>query len=243
MSRELLTSQKKEEGLALDPRTKLALLLTIAIFLLGGSYMTMLHYLLAAIPGILFADAKMWKKVIIYVLVFGGSVGLQWLVLQYLSGLLRYVIMIIAGLVIHFAPGIAMGYFVVITTTVSEFIAAMEKIRIPKQVTIPMSVMFRFFPTVMEEWSAINDAMRMRGIRMRGGKAGAMLEYRLIPMMMCSVKIGEDLSASALTRGLGSPVKRTNTYKIEFCIQDVVLLLFCLSIFVIQIQAWIVKGV
>lgn len=195
--------------------------------------MTMLHYLLAAVPGILLADAKMWKKVITYVLVFGGSIGLQWLVLPYLSGLLRYVIMIIAGLVIHFAPGIAMGYFVVITTTVSEFIAAMEKIRIPKQVTIPMSVMFRFFPTVMEEWSAINDAMRMRGIRMRGGKAGAMLEYRLIPMMMCSVKIGEDLSASALTRGLGSPVKRTNTYKIGFCIQDVVLLLFCLSIFVI----------
>jgi len=93
----------------------------------------------------------------------------------------------------------------------------------------------------MEEWSAINDAMRMRGIRMRGGKAGAMLEYRLVPMMMCSVKIGEDLSVSALTRGLDSSVKRTNTNKIGFHIQDVILLLFCFSIFVIQIHAWIIK--
>lgn len=224
----------------MDPRTKLALLLTIALFILGGSYQTVLLYLLAAVPGILLAAARKWKKVLTYLLVFAASFGLQVLVLPDVSGLPGYVIMILTGLVIHFAPGFAMGYFVVTTTTVSEFVAAMEKVRMPKQVTIPMSVMFRFFPTVMEEWSAINDAMRMRGIRMRGGKAGAMLEYRLVPMMMCSVKIGEDLSASALTRGLGSPVNRTNTYIIGLHIQDVMLLLFCLSIFVTQIYTWLV---
>ena len=48
--------------------------------------------------------------------------------------------------------------------------------------------MFRFFPTVAEEWSAIGDAMRMRGVRFGGGKAGAILEYRIVPMMICSVR-------------------------------------------------------
>lgn len=36
-----------------------------------------------------------------------------------------------------------------------------------------------------------------------------MLEYRLVPLMVSVVKIGDELSAAALTRGLGAPVKRT----------------------------------
>lgn len=116
------------------------------------------------------------------------------------------------------------GIFVVTTTTVSEFVAAMERLHLPQQITIPMSVMFRFFPTVAEEWSAIGDAMRMRGVRFGGGKASAILEYRIVPMMICSVKIGEELSQAALTRGLGGPVKRTNICKLGFHVQDVI---FC----------------
>ena len=37
MSRELLASQKNNSGILLDPRTKLAVLITIAVFILGGS--------------------------------------------------------------------------------------------------------------------------------------------------------------------------------------------------------------
>ena len=43
-----------------------------------------------------------------------------------------------------------------------------------------------------------------------------MIEYRLIPMMTCSVKIGQELSAASLTRGLGAPNNRTNICKIGF---------------------------
>ena len=38
MSRELLASQKNNSGILLDPRTKLVVLITIAVFILGGSY-------------------------------------------------------------------------------------------------------------------------------------------------------------------------------------------------------------
>lgn len=43
-------------------------------------------------------------------------------------------------------PSVVMGYFVVTTTTVSEFVAAMERLHLPQQITIPMSVMFASFP-------------------------------------------------------------------------------------------------
>ena len=51
--------------------------------------------------------------------------------------------------------------------------------------------------------------MRMRGIRIGGKHPGRMLEYRLVPLMISIVKIVDELSADALTRGLGAPGKRT----------------------------------
>ena len=154
----------------------------------------------------------------------------------------NYIAVAIVGILLRFTPSVVMGYFVVTTTTVSEFVAAMERLHLPQQITIPMSVMFRFFPTVAEEWSAIGDAMRMRGVRFGGGKVGAILEYRIVTMMICSVKIGEELSQAALTRGLGGPVKRTNICKLGFHVQDVIFLLICLGAFAAQIYVLAARG-
>lgn len=239
MSRELLASQKKETRLTLDPRTKLAVLITIAIFILGGSYEGMMQYyiiVLAAIPLLLFLTRKDLKKAIIYLMIFSGSLSIQIFALPRLTGVPSYVAVAIVSILLRFSPGIMMGYYVVATTTVSEFTAAMEKMYIPRQITIPMSVMFRFFPTVMEEWGQIGDAMRMRDVRFGGGKIGAMLEYRIVPMMMCSIKIGEELSAASLTRGLAGAVRRTNICKIGFRIQDIILLLICLGAYAVSLK-------
>ena len=136
----------------------------------------------------------------------------------------------------RFLPGIAMGGYLVSTTTVSEFTAAMLRLHLSEKIIIPLSVMFRFFPTVMDEAASINAAMRMRGIYMGGKNVGKMLEYRLVPLMTCCVKIGEELSAAALTRGLGGEVKRTNICKIGFHIQDYLLFVVCLIPYAVWIM-------
>lgn len=134
----------------------------------------------------------------------------------HLSGLPNFLVVAICGFFMRFVPGIMMGYITVRTTTVSEFVASMKKLHLPEQIIIPMSVIFRFFPTVVEEYNAIGDAMKMRGIRFGGGKASAMLEYRLVPVIMCSVKIGEELNAAALTRGLGGRSRGQTSAKSAF---------------------------
>ena len=70
--------------------------------------------------------------------------------------------------------------------------------------------------------------MAMRDIKFGGKKALKMIEYRLIPMMTSSVKIGQELSAASLTRGLGGPDKRTNICKIGFGWCDI-LTFICLA--------------
>lgn len=245
MGRELLASQKSNCGVPLDPRTKLALLITIAVFILGGSHKGILQYciiLLAAIPLLLLLTARKWKSALLYIVIWGGSLCLEIWGLPRLTGVANFIAVAIVGILLRFTPSVIMGYFVVTTTTVSEFVAAMERLHLPQQVTIPMSVMFRFFPTVAEEWSAIQDAMRIRGIRLGGGKVSAILEYRIVPMMICSVKIGEELSAAALTRGLGGPIKRTNICRLSLQIQDIVFLLICLGTFAAQIYILATRG-
>ena len=113
----------------------------------------------------------------------------------------------------------------------SEFIGAMERMHITEKIVIPMSVIFRFFPTISEEYQAIRDAMKMRGIRSGGRHPLLMVEYRLVPLMVSVVKIGDELSAAALTRGLGAPVKRTNVCQIGFHVQDLIAILFCVICF------------
>lgn len=100
-----------------------------------------------------------------------------------------------------------------------------------KRMKLPMSVMSRFFPTVLEEFATINTAMRMREIRLGGRNAGKLLEYRLIPLMVCSVNIGSELSAAALTRGLGTKVRRTNICRIGFRALDIIVLLMIFSVY------------
>ena len=140
------------------------------------------------------------------------------------------------------SSSVAIAAYAVKTTTVSELISGMERIHMPKEVTIPLTVMFRFFPTVFQESEAISDAMKMRGIKLGGKKPSKILEYKLIPMITCSVKIGEELSAAAITRGLGAPVKRTNICQLKFSFADVVLILFCCFVVVRAIASPIISA-
>ena len=126
-------------------------------------------------------------------------------------------------IIVRILPGLIMGGYIFSSTTVSEFIAAMEKMHVSNKISIPMSVMFRFFPTVMEEFFSINSAMKMRDICVGGKNMAKMVEYRLVPLMVCSVNIGNELAAAALTRGLNPDGKRTNICKIGFHAQDGIL--------------------
>jgi len=220
---EILNSISKKS--LLDPRTKLLLLTFVSVFVLGNAggdsaaeFRVVLNYL----PLFLLLASRRWGAFLYGVLLYSVAYALALLVMPHCKGFLNYLLVATCGIILRFLPGILTGMYVVSTTTVSEFICAMERMHVSQKITIPLAVMFRFFPTVVEEAGSINKAMAMRDIKFGGRKAFKMIEYRLIPMMTCSVKIGQELSAASLTRGLGGPSKRTNICKIGFGWCDVV---------------------
>lgn len=224
-------SARKDLRTLLDPRIKMLLVVTIATILISGktdSVMYVIKPALTAIPLLLSLLSGKWKAAVIYALLYGCAFTGEIFLIPATSGFPNFLTVAICGLLSRFMPGIAMGGYLVNTTTVSQFMAAMERLRLSHKLSIPLSVMFRFFPTVWEEYGFIGDAMRMRGIRFGGGKPAKILEYRMIPLMISCVNIGEELSAAALTRGLGAPVRRTNICEIGFHLQDYAALALCM---------------
>ena len=217
---------EKKAILPADPRTKLFLTVTVStIMITGGTggFMNFVRPCLMACPIVFLLLSKKWKAAARFTVTYAILFALELTVLPILGAAV--------GIYTHMLPGFIMGYYLVSTTTVSEFVAAMERMRIPQKIVIPVSVVFRFFPTVKEEYAAIRDAMKMRGITTLRSPM-KMLEYRVVPLIMSIAKIGEELSAAALTRGLGAPQKRTNICTIKFGLLDV-------FFFLLAIPCWV----
>jgi energy-coupling factor transporter transmembrane protein EcfT len=226
----LLRTDAEKRVLVLDPRTKILLLVTIAVFVLGGvgnENPAFFCPVLCLIPFILLIISRRIKAALTALLIYLGSYLTLRYAIPHTTGIINYLLLGTAIIIMKLMPGVVTGIYVFSSTTVSEFTAAMQRMHVSETITIPLSVMFRFFPTVAEEFSAINDAMRIRGVSFGGGHPGKMLEYRLIPLMICSVNIGQELSAAALTRGLGGKVRRTNVCRIGFHFADLVVMVIC----------------
>lgn len=226
----------EKKTFCLDPRTKLLLLLVITTLMFSTSNKGIMNYVkpvLSVLPFALLLIEKRFKTAVKYLLLYIVCFALERFALIRLSGMLSFLVLAFTSIMTRFAPGIMTGAYLVASTSVSEFIAAMERMHLSEKIVIPLSVIFRFIPTMKEEYQAINDAMRMRGIRVGGRNPFLMVEYRMIPFMVSVVKIGDELSAAALTRGLGAPVKRTNICRIGFHMQDVAIITVCLACFLL----------
>lgn len=132
---------------------------------------------------------------------FAILVAVELAVVPVFGGFLGGLVMFVAVLVRKILPVLSVG-LLIITTEVSEFLAVAAKLRVPRAVTVPLSVVFRYFPTLRQECSDVRDAMRMRGINLS-------FEHVVVPVMMSAVNVSDELSAAALCRGINRPGKHT----------------------------------
>ena len=218
----------------LDPRTKLLLLFTSSVFVVGNAgeaWMNVFYWILVYLPVLLLLAEKEWKTGIIAVIIYLGSFYAQEALQHDLTGV-ESMLALSLYIITKILPTVILARYIVKSTKVSEFLTAMNKMHVSDKITIPISVIFRFFPTVVEESRAINDAMRMRGIEMGANKASEAIEYRMVPLIASCSIIGEELSAAAMTRGLDVGKKRSCIWKIKFRFLDWIIMGFCIICFV-----------
>lgn len=221
-------------ALMLDPRTKLLMLLTVTTLMFSTGTQGVMGWVklaLSLVPFALLLGEGQRKTAAKYLALYAVCFLLEQAAVHVVTGMASFMLLAVASIMTRFVPGIMVAAYLVSSTSVSEFTAAMERMHVSEKIIIPLSVIFRFLPTIGEEYRAIRDAMTMRGIRFGGKHPARMIEYRLVPLMISIVKIGDELSAAALTRGLGAPVRRTNVCEIGFHAQDAAAALLCAGCF------------
>ena len=212
----------------IDPRTKIVMLI---ICIIAATNSPSLAYnmglvTLIALIGILFKKYKYSISLLVIYLII-CKISFEVSVMN--NNMFKTSILAFLGL-FHkvYACGMLSG-IIISTTKVSEFLSAMNKMHIPKKVTIPLAVMLRYIPTIQEDWKFIKDAMRMRGIspNIIGFIKNPVMtiECIYVPLMMAASKASDELSIAAITRGIENPKKRTCLIKINIGFLDIIFVL------------------
>lgn len=228
----LFAEKPKARQLYLDARTKIILCLTVSFLMFSCEYTGAMRFVLpvlAAVPFVSFLILRRYRKAAVYGMVYVLCLMLPMLLRQLDAPVFSIISGALAAIFTQMLPGLAMFDVLLSSTTVSEFIGAMDGFHISKKFSVPVSVMFRFFPTIREEYGMIRDALRLRGV---GGLEHPleMLEYRMVPLLTELMQVGNELSASAMTRGLDTPGKRSNVCPMGFRVQDIAVFLLCVAV-------------
>ncbi|MDK2866513.1 MAG: energy-coupling factor transport system permease protein [Clostridiales bacterium] len=207
----------------MDPRSK-ALLFLAANFALWGGTNYFASNLFFVFIVLLLINGKQTRMAMTAFVIYFAFLAIDVVLISKLSGTLSILLLTIFRVTRLYMPVICAAILLIRTTTVSEFVAAFKRMGLSDKIIIPFSVMFRFFPTLGEEWRNIRNAMRFRGIRFDWQSIMLSpiktLEYVIVPLLMSTVKISGDLSAASISRGLGGPKERTCFKQIRFGILD-----------------------
>jgi energy-coupling factor transport system permease protein len=214
----------------LDPRTKLFMIFVVSIIVMMSATTPLLWAIrlsITLIPIILLIVEKKYSSALKFLIAYVTALVLTFCFLSSESeGLLSSLLIGYCGIVVQFMPALITAWYVIRTTKIGEFMSCMQKMHVPDGLSVSLAVVMRFFPTIKEEYSSINDAMRMRGVMFGGGNVLKMFEFRMIPLLFSCVNIGEELSAAAITRGLGGETKRSSVVELRLGVFDYLLMTF-----------------
>ena len=150
-------------------------------------------------------------------------------VIRSMNAILMMFFMLFAVCKMFYLPFSA-GSFFLKTSDVGSVISSMDKMNLPRTVSIPIAVMLRFFPSFREESHNIKLAMKIRGITFKNPIS--YIEYVIVPLLVISSNISDDIAKAAETKCIENPVKKTRYISVKTKIVDFV---YVLSILIMVI--------
>lgn len=212
----------------LDPRTMLLTIVVLNVVMFSAGFSgrdAWARAVFILVPALLALGIGRGSVAFGYLCVMIGALAAEQYLLENDLGIWATLLSGVCGLVTRLAPGLFLGYVAVVSIRVGELMTSLERLRLPRQAIIPLAVVLRFIPTVKEQLAAGGAAMSTRGLTLTKVGPWAWLEYRLVPLIISTVKAGEELTQAALTRGLGRPGRVQRISSVGMGPIDVVVLL------------------
>ncbi|CAM2893857.1 energy-coupling factor transporter transmembrane component T [Clostridium sporogenes] len=235
----IAVENKGEKGiLKIDPRTKIILMIlgNVAIFLAFSIQIKISLIIFYLIFGFL---CGAYKSPIKISLGYFGLILVEYLGGKYLSGTLALMIITFSQFIKMILPCALLASIMISTTKVSEFMGALNKMKVSKKVIIPLTVMIRYFPVVFEDWKNIKDSMRMRDVSPTFlgflKNPSDTIECIYVPMLMSASKVSDELSAAAITRAIENPNARTCMVKMKMRFYDYLSISLMVIVIVLEV--------
>lgn len=227
----------------LDIRTKVCILLTISIctFIVNTIWIEAVFMLAVGGLQILSGEKVFCRGLFVTYFIF---LCIGTFVLPILPELVDASLSVIVVQVRSTLPLLMAIFLIVRTTKVSELIATMTKMRVPKPATITLAVTLRYFPAIVEEWAHIREAMKLRPVaaiyKNPLKKMAVKVECYVIPLFIAASKTADELTSAAITRGIENPAPATCRGYHHFGKIDFLFIVICLLTIVVSAIA---KGV
>lgn len=205
----VLGNVHKRGPISLDPRTVMGVLFAASLvaFMPKGLYVELALVLAVAL---LQALCGHWRMA----LAFGGFYMALWAALNVLFPHVGGVAATMFTISFTFSRKIFLclmaGALLVGECSVHRLTAALQRLRVPQVVLVPLTVTMRYFPTFKDEASHIRDAMRLRDIPL-----SERVECFIVPLIMSATNTADELSRAATCRGIENPALSTDTERLR----------------------------
>ncbi|EIW16356.1 MULTISPECIES: energy-coupling factor transporter transmembrane component T family protein [Pelosinus] len=208
-----------------DPRVWMFLLVVISLLtFLCGSLLEL--FILFAALAVIMTWQKMLATVIYFVAFYTALLVLNEFLCLISIPPVSMVVGMLVLLLFRLMP-VYMAYIILLEkTSINELIIALEQMHVPKILIIPLAVVYRYILTVKYEILYIKDSLKMRGLN--PSLTGMFLqpvttvEKFMIPLLIRSGKLADELSAAALCKGLDAEHPRTSCTGVRFEQKDAV---------------------
>lgn len=191
----------------MNVRTKIAVSLALSTVMVSRPFREqwmILSWILMCVPFIWMIALKRYSMAVKYLAVFTVVHIVRLPLFASVNNYLPSIVLMLFSILRHMLPGFGMAAIVMMTTSISSYLNAMSRMRLPMVLTIATSVVFRFVPTIREEYRGIKSAIKMRGLGGAHAIANPVQSFnmRMMPLLNCCARIGEELSMASLCRGL-----------------------------------------
>ena len=179
------------------------------VLAVGGQYISLKRY------GVIFIGLYFYYHIITYAKI------------PFLRNPIFIVLGIIAFIIQRIIPFLMLGTAIRKQKNLSEITTALERCRLPKGIILSISVMFRNFASLKEDFFTISDAMKLKGIdTSRKGivcHPFRLLEYLFVPMLFRSLRTAEEFSCAALVKGIENKNRRSSYFDVRIRKKDIII--------------------
>lgn len=217
----------------IDPRVSLFILLLLNVTALVSTSLVVELSLLFVNIGVMCWCKRPWAA-LKWTCAYGILFGVGWFCLVYNESILATV----GAMFLMFKRAfsvIMFGSNMIATTRVGEMACALQKLGLPRRLIVALCVALRFFPTMKNEFKAVLDAMKIRGIAVTPLSVIThpviVMENILVPIIARLGIVADELANAATVRGIDSNVARTSYYSLRISWFDVVVCVCLIAVF------------